>query len=307
MLQKSKLPIHIPVVKTILLAVATVIILSVLLVTFTSLEEIQTSFYAIDAPLLFTALFLLIMMITTAILRWYSILRTSNVKLPFGKVSLVVLGAWLFTALPGKIGDFLRSYFLRSEVPTTTTISTVAFEKILDLLSLLLLSIVGLLYLENYTYVLLLALSAGSIILTILYGSIVKKVLSLKLSNLFDKVTITLKMVPTNMKWFTLSLLSSLASRFFSVTLFYFIVIAFGTEVPLSVTLAYLPLALVIGILPISIAGIGTRDAAILALFTTHASGTTLLLASLLYTFFTYILLTLVALPFFLYTIQKSK
>ena len=71
-----------------------------------------------------------------------------------------------------------------------------------------------------------------------------------------------------------------------------------GAVVTLGFTVAALPVALFVGLLPITFAGMGTRDSAMLVMFAAYATQAQILAVGLLYTFFGYWLLALVGIPF---------
>lgn len=71
-----------------------------------------------------------------------------------------------------------------------------------------------------------------------------------------------------------------------------------GAVVPLGFTVAALPVVLFVGLLPITFAGMGTRDSAMLVMFFAYATQAQILAVGLLYTFFGYWLLALVGIPF---------
>jgi hypothetical protein len=66
-----------------------------------------------------------------------------------------------------------------------------------------------------------------------------------------------------------------------------------GAVVPLGFTVAALPVVLFVGLLPITFAGMGTRDSAMLVMFFAYATQAQILAVGLLYTFFGYWLLAL--------------
>ena len=71
-----------------------------------------------------------------------------------------------------------------------------------------------------------------------------------------------------------------------------------GVGVPLGFTAAALPVAIFVGLLPITCGGMGTRDSAIAVLFAEFATAPQALAVALLYSFFGYWLLAVVGIPF---------
>ncbi len=79
-----------------------------------------------------------------------------------------------------------------------------------------------------------------------------------------------------------------------TMTFFY----AVGTNVPLLFTVANIPIAIFIGLIPITLGGMGTRDAAIIFLFSEFATPEKLLGVGILFSIFRYWLLSLIGIPF---------
>ena len=73
--------------------------------------------------------------------------------------------------------------------------------------------------------------------------------------------------------------------------------LALGANVPLFYIAAAFPLAIFIGLIPITIAGMGTRDSAIIYFFSFWVSSSICLGVGLLYTLFAYWFLALLGLP----------
>ena len=74
--------------------------------------------------------------------------------------------------------------------------------------------------------------------------------------------------------------------------------LALGTNLPIIYIFAAFPLSIFIGLIPITLAGMGTRDSAIIYFFAHLASPSICLVIGLLYSFFGYFLLALFGLPF---------
>ena len=68
----------------------------------------------------------------------------------------------------------------------------------------------------------------------------------------------------------------------------YFLLLATGAAVPPLATWTATPLALLAGVVPVTISGIGTRDGVFLGLLKDHAPGPAILAASFLYTALAY-------------------
>ena len=73
---------------------------------------------------------------------------------------------------------------------------------------------------------------------------------------------------------------------------------ALGSNISFIYIVAAFPLSIFVGLIPITLAGMGTRDSAIIYFFAHLAGPSTCLAMGLLYSFFGYFLLALFGLPF---------
>jgi len=78
-------------------------------------------------------------------LKWQYYLRLLGIRVPAGESSLIFLSGFALTVSPGKIGEVLKSYLLREShgVPIARSAPIVLAERLTDLISLLLLSLLG--------------------------------------------------------------------------------------------------------------------------------------------------------------------
>ena len=81
--------------------------------------------------------------------RWEYYLRVLSVSVPFKTSSLVFLSGLAMSITPGKAGELLKSYLLRDRagVPLTASVPVVLMERLTDVISVVLLSLIGLAYL----------------------------------------------------------------------------------------------------------------------------------------------------------------
>jgi len=81
--------------------------------------------------------------------------------------------------------------------------------------------------------------------------------------------------------------------------------LALGANIPIIYIFAAFPLSIFIGLIPITLAGMGTRDSAIIYFFAHLTSPSICLAMGLLYSLFGYFLLSLLGLPFMKRLLQK--
>ena len=77
--------------------------------------------------------------------RWELYLRDRGVRVPPASSALVFVGGFAFAVTPGKVGELVKAYLLRSMhgVPAVTTAPVVIAERVSDLIALLLLAVIG--------------------------------------------------------------------------------------------------------------------------------------------------------------------
>lgn len=251
-------------------------------------------FFSIVAPFLNTS-------------RWYFLIRLADFYIPFPKVFSLTMAAWTISPLPGRVGDFLRSFPIKKEIPITISTGTIVLEKVIDILSLLILSFVGMCLLGLWLPALIILSAILSIIIILTnvkkYPNLFPPKIQTKIKELLT-VADNIKFKP---KFFLLAIIISLLNWLSSILTILFLLLSFSNNVPLSILLSYVPLAIFMGILPISIAGVGTRDGALLLLLSPFATESAIFASGIGYSFLNYFLFALLGIPFFLRELHKMK
>jgi glycosyltransferase 2 family protein len=230
-------------------------------------------------------------------LRWFFVLKAYGYNLRFKTVVRAITASYAFILIPGRIGDFVRTYFTKDRIPAVEAIGSVIVEKIIDVLMLLIASSFGLIILGQVIYGLMALTTAICVIAGVI---IVKKIgpkFGLTKIDFIYKVTTTVK-IPNNPTYLVITGLVSITNWFISFIAAYFLFLAFQATVPFIAIVAYLPITLFIGLIPISIGGIGVRDSAIIALFASYAISAQALAVGLSYSFLSYFLFMLIGIPF---------
>ncbi len=91
-------------------------------------------------------------------LRWVLYLRILRIHVPFPVSLLVFLGGLAMTITPGKVGELVKCYLLRDRagVPVAASVPVVLMERVTDLVSVVLMGLIGLLLLPPLLSTLLL-------------------------------------------------------------------------------------------------------------------------------------------------------
>jgi hypothetical protein len=203
--------------------------------------------------------------------------------LGFLEANRLILGASVLNmVLPSKMGDIAKAYFMkeRGHLSGSLSLSLVIFEKASDMLSLLLWCVFGLLIYtpkDGLFWIMTIAVAIGLILGLLLLGSrqfaqlffvnaqrIVPKKIRAKLENL---QTSWLEM--HNYFWADKRQLLIIASTsifiwFLHLLQIWFFILAINAHTPFVTSLALSPLSILAGLLPLTFAGVGTRDAALI-------------------------------------------
>ncbi len=250
------------------------------------------------------------------------------VPLRFGEANRLILAASVLNmVLPSKMGDIAKAYFMkeRGHLSGSLSLSLVVFEKACDLLSLLLWCAFGLMLYPQKDW--LFWIMTGSVGLGLIMGllllssrqfaqiffiagrAIAPNKLRSKLENLRgswgemhnyfwrDKRQL-LKIVSTSVFIWFLHLLQ-----------IWFFILALKAWTPFIINLALSPLAILAGLLPLTFAGVGTRDAALITFYQPYFNAPTAAALGLLCTA-RYLLPAIAGLPFlgqYLATLQNIR
>ena len=220
-------------------------------------------------------------------------LMPEGTRLEFIEANRLILGASVLNmVLPSKMGDIAKAYFMcdRHNLSGTLALSISIFEKTCDLLSLLLWCVFGLILYPNKDslFWIMTAGITGGLILGLLLLS------SVKFADLFFNFTarltpkkISIKMQNMQISWqkmhayfwedkkqLLIVSLTSIFVWFLHLLQIWLFVIALKAWTPFVVSLALSPLSILAGLLPLTFAGIGTRDAAIIYFYQDYLNET---------------------------------
>ncbi|MFZ2445013.1 MAG: lysylphosphatidylglycerol synthase transmembrane domain-containing protein [Syntrophobacteraceae bacterium] len=233
-------------------------------------------------------------------LRWRLVLRTMGFDVPVARCLLIIIGIWPLSAIsPSKAGDLLKAVSLRNEIRPAIVAGGVLAERVLDVLTLALLALGGGLVLGDVRIIAVGALATGGISVIILIAHLKIKLpggpkLRATLEDLFRTLT-TLRSKPG---LFAGILALTAANWIATIVQTKVLFLGVGADVPLGFTATALPVAIFAGLLPITFAGMATRDSAMVVLFAAFATAPQALATGILYSFFGYWLLAVAGIPF---------
>ena len=260
---KTKLTLRIvPVV------LVTALVLWVLVRHLASFTELVDVVKAMRPQLVAAATSILLLNFVLAVVRWKLILHALSYRVSFLRCAHAVLAVWpLAVVIPGRAGDILRASAISDEVPFYEGVGSVITEKAIDVQSLCFLSIVGCLAhgLQQWALLPLAVLVAEWLVILLLLKFRPTGFRWRFVQGVADKVGLMVRPVGALARHGGLLagvLASSLLSWLLASCIVHLLMLAANGNVGFGLTVALWPLAVFAGMLPLTVAGMGTRDAA---------------------------------------------
>ena len=268
-----------------------------------------------DAAWMIVAIGMVIPLTLFTAWRLQQLMPTSN-RLGFGEANRLILAAsGLNMVLPSKMGDIAKAYFLqrRGHLEGSLALSLVVFEKTSDMLSLLLWCVFGLILYPKkdwFFWLLTVIVAVGLVLGFLLLGSRSFARFSFSVGQKIAPANYLGKLENLQAAWLemldyfwrdkaqlTKIWLTSIFIWFLHLLQIWFFILALKAWTPWLINLALAPLAILVGLLPLTFAGVGTRDAAILLFYQPYLSPPTAAALGLLFTL-RYLLPAIGGLPF---------
>ena len=218
-------------------------------------------------------------------------LMPNNSNLGLLEANRLILGSSVLNMiLPSKMGEVAKAYFLRDRghLSGSLSISLVIFERIFDLLSLLFYCVLGLIIYPNkdeFFLVMTIGITISLILGLLLIGSQSFALFFLKLSSKVSPKSVKVKLQTLESSWQEMHQYfwsnpnklitvtsTSIFLWFLHLLQIWFFILALNAWVPFVTNLALSSLAILAGLLPLTFAGVGTRDAALVYLYQPYFS-----------------------------------
>ncbi len=203
-------------------------------------------------------------------LRWQIVLESMHYRLGFARALQAVMATWpLALVTPSRANDFLRAFAVRRTVPLAAGTGSVLAEKVVDMSLLLGLAAAGAALESLWVWAgLIMAVLAVEVVCVALLVAHRRKLAELpllrahaarvrKLEELFVAFD-ALFGSPARLAW---ACVVSLVIRGLTLGITYALLRAVDADVDLFDTCALWPAATLIGLVPVTLAGMGTRDA----------------------------------------------
>jgi len=204
-------------------------------------------------------------------IKWDLFLKTAGIHLNFKENLFVFFSGLSMIVTPGKLGEIWKSWLIRdiSGDEISKTLPVVIIDRFTDVISLVILSFIGIFYYQNGIFFLIIL----SMICIGLYAIIRSKIISKKLSIFFEKrlskYTNNIQLMHETFNktmdpkvFVFLSLLNVLA-WFFECIGFYFVIIGFGQSINISLSTLIFSFSALVGGISMIPGGIGVTEAGI--------------------------------------------
>lgn len=216
-------------------------------------------------------------------LKWNILIKVKKVTIPFINLfNINLIGAFLGMFLPSSLGtDVVRGYYLtKNNSDKLSSFSSVLIDRILGVLSLILVGSLSLYMAKNlitninpYLFIL-----GGIIPFIVIYLLQKNSVISLiekyarkisidKISKLLLKIHSSIYDYKNFPKAITSSFILSILVQITRVLTYYVIAIAFGIQFPFVYFLLFIPIIMLVIMLPVSIGGLGLKEGTFIAFF----------------------------------------
>ncbi|MBD3266861.1 flippase-like domain-containing protein [bacterium] len=233
-------------------------------------------------------------------IRWQMIVVQIGADLSVWESFKIIMAAWPIGAVtPAKSGDLIKLLFLKNVLPYSKTTGVILAERLMDVLALCTFSIVlGIQYGFYKASLFSGAMLVGVAGLVFLLETPLIRLVPARWTWLMENVFEATKYMFRNGRNFFSLLCISLLNWFMTFMQTWLCYQAFGYAVPLAYIMAALPIAIFIGLIPVTLSGMGTRDWAIIELFGQFAPKEANLAVGILYSIFGYWILTVLGLFF---------
>lgn len=223
--------------------------------------------------------------------RWRVLMHTMDMDMPqLTATGLYNVGIYLGSVTPGQAGDFIKAWYLRDRgYPLAPALLSVILDRLCDLLVMALLAIVGIFALgqllpsrELQTAVTVLMLS-GIAVLTVLLVMrrprewvltvVLPRILPTRMQESLHRWNEQMSGLHLTPRLIVLVMGASLISAMFTFYRLWLLFVSVDVLIPLYIVVGASALIAVAQVLPISIGGVGVRDAILIAVVTAPQYG----------------------------------
>jgi glycosyltransferase 2 family protein len=243
-------------------------------------------------------------------LRWQLVLAAMGYEVGFWKLLVAILATWPpGVVVPSRANEVLRAVAIRRAVPMAEGTGSIVAEKLIDLLVLLLIAAAGAWLRALWVAGALLGAAAAlEVAVVTVVGKKRSQISGLAwvqaragASRALERLFAASDVLVRRPARLAVVSLVSLVIRVLTIGIGHALLVAVGAGVPVFDTLTLWPVAILAGLLPVTLGGLGTRDAALIYLLRTvagHAAGANVLAATIGYSAVAMWSFAIVGLPF---------
>ncbi len=241
--------------------------------------------------------------------RWLAAVQCLGFRMGFPQAFFITMASWpLGTITPAKTGEFLKVNPLLGKLRLSQALGTVLAERVIDILILGIFGVIfGILFgsvwgaLGGFVGV------GGALTLLVIPWVGLPYMKEGKLKSRFQGLYEVIPALVRDRRRLFVCVAASGLNWFLSIFQLWILLAAFGVTIPLGFIFAILPAATFVGLLPITIAGAGTRDAALLVFAGEAIAAPAMLASSLIYTLTGYFFLGICGLPFLKFLMTDNR
>jgi len=217
-------------------------------------------------------------------IKWNLLIWARGIKVSFTNLFFInFIGAFWGLFLPSSLGtDVVRGYYLvKSNSEKSVSISSVFVDRILGIFSLMLLGIIAvflagdLVSKINIKFYVLFTFIAVVIVFyffqkektAYLINKLISKLKLKKISEVITNLHLSVLEYKKYPKTLILSFIISVAVQITRVLTYYFIALSFNIHIPIFYFLLFIPIIMLVIMIPISIGGLGVREGTFIAFF----------------------------------------
>ncbi|MBN2331315.1 MAG: flippase-like domain-containing protein [Candidatus Aenigmarchaeota archaeon] len=252
-------------------------------------EVIQT-FNRVDASYLVPAVLLFMVSMGIQNLKWEYMIKKQGINLGFWTLfRIYFIGTFYGIITPGRVGNFIRIGYIKKRTSKSTgeCAVSIVLDKVLEFAALSMLAAAGIIMMANYiSFEIFVAITLLLIAFFSATFLLLRKGSSMSVLKIFWRL-----FVPGSMKarakdafnsfyenildWkdMMIPLSLTLIGWVILYTSTYMIALSLGMVIPQYIFIAIMPIATLIGILPVTVGGWGTREATLILLFSVFGIG----------------------------------
>lgn len=222
--------------------------------------------------------------------KWHEYTKYFNYKIPLKNSFIIYFSTLIMSVTPGKVGELIKCYMLKKDFnsPISTTTSIVFAERLTEMISLIIMALIGALLFEIYVEVILAMIFFFAILIYIL----THKELCLKLLNIITKIKLLEKYKEgflntynnivelIQFKIFLKMILLSIISWIFECYAFYLILLNFSADTTIILATFVFTFSIIVGSFSMIPGGIGVAEGSLTLLLNNFGYGYSAAVAS---------------------------